>query len=281
MNRRNFLKTVSKTAAGLLLSGRLCDGATGDLYRANNRELDELKQQNEDLDNYDFIFPRVKFTPIKVPGRGLGDDLWNVRPGGDRNLLRRLSTVIRCKTKPIINVTEDGFVPQYATKEGQLNAIVTFDNPDQINKYPFLFMTDENEFGFTQNQKENLLNYIKRGGFVFMDDCVVGDGGDFFFRSAYDLLEEVFGRGSVKTVPKQHEIFRNVYDLSSIGLPYMKGQNHGARGVFINDRLAVFLSSNDIHCGWCDNTRRNFPSPMQYEQAIQMGINIIMYAITH
>ncbi len=281
MDRRNFLKTASKTAAGLILSGGFHPGIAQDISQGNSSEIIETKQQKDDLEEYDFILPRVKFTPIKVPGRGQGPDYWNVRPGGDRNLLRRLGTVLRCKTKPITNVDEDGFLIQLAEKEGQLNAIVSFDYPEQINKYPFLFMTDENEFKFTQNQKDNLRNYIKRGGFLFMDDCVVDQGGDFFFRSAYDLLEDVFGRGSVKTVPKQHEIFRNVYDLSDVGLPYMKGQMHGPRGVYINGRLAIFLSPNDIHCGWCDNTRRNFPSPMQYEQAIQMGINIIMYAITH
>ena len=275
MNRRNFIKTASKTAAGVILTGNLA------AQNINKPIISEPEQNIDDLAKYDFILPRVKFTPIKVPGRGEGPDFWNVRPGGDRNLLKRLSTVIRCKTKPIINVNEDGFIPQYATQEGQLNAVVTFDNPDDINKYPFLFMTDENEFKFTQNQKDNLRNYIKRGGFLFMDDCVVDQGGDFFFRSAYDLLEDVFGSSSVKTVPKQHEIFHNVYDLSDIGLPYMKGQMHGPRGVFINDRLAVFLSPNDIHCGWCDNTLRNFFPPTKYEQAIQMGINIIMYSLTH
>ncbi len=267
MNRRDFLKTASKTAAGILLSGNICNAA--------NR-----KQEIDDLEKYDFVFPRVKFTPIIVQGRGLGSDIWNARPGGERNLLRRLSTVIRCTTKPIPYVNEnDGFEPSLGT-ENQFNDIVTFDNRDKLFKYPFLFMTDENEFRFTQNQKDNLRDYIKRGGFLFMEDCVVGSGGDFFFRSAYDLLENVFGRGSVKTIPKSHEVFHNVFDLGDVGLPYMQGQPHGARGIFINERLAVLLSSHDIHCGWCDNDCTHF-GPIKYEQSIRMGINIIMYSITH
>jgi hypothetical protein len=64
------------------------------------------------------------------------------------------------------------------------------------------------------------------------------------------------------------------------GLPYMHGQNHGARGVFIGERLAVFLASTDIHCGWCDSRGFEF-GRRSYEKAIQMGINIIMYAISH
>ncbi|MHC4240451.1 MAG: DUF4159 domain-containing protein, partial [Planctomycetota bacterium] len=66
------------------------------------------------------------------------------------------------------------------------------------------------------------------------------------------------------------------------------GQYHGARGVFVGDRLAVFLSSTDIHCGWADSRGRWFGTGGKrgigkhgYKEAIQMGINIIMYALSH
>jgi hypothetical protein len=280
MNRRNFLKKVSGTAAGLVfLSGKLCAVARQISTQTSNTVYDGYEQDVEDFDKYDFIMPRVKFTPVKVPGRGEGPDLWNVRPGGDKNLLNRLSTVIRCRTKPILKI-RSGWDPQYAVEEGQLNGIVTFDEPERLHRFPFLFMTDENEFRFTQTQKNNLREYIRRGGFLLMDDCVVANGGDFFYRSAYSLLEDVFGTNSVKSIPREHEIFHNVYDLGTVGLPYLKGQNHGARGVYNGDRLAVFLSSNDIHCGWCDEARNNF-GPMGHELALQMGVNIIMYALSH
>ena len=123
-----------------------------------------------------------------------------------------------------------------------------------------------------------------------MDDCVVDMAGDFFYQSSYTLLEEVFGPGSVKRVLNDHEVFHNVFDLSRIGLPYMQGQDHGARGVFIGDRLAVFLSSSDIHCGWRDvhypgwgygRKKRKSKRIQGHKEAIEMGINIIMYAISH
>jgi hypothetical protein len=68
----------------------------------------------------------------------------------------------------------------------------------------------------------------------------------------------------------------------------MIGQYHGARGVFVGNRLAVFLSSTDIHCGWADSRGRWFGAGGKrgigkhgYKEAIQMGINIIMYAVSH
>lgn len=180
--------------------------------------------------------------------------------------------------------------------------MVAFDEREEIRKYPLLFMTGENHYKLDDQQKRNLAEYVLRGGFLLMDDCVVGSGGDFFYKSSYELLEEVFGRGAVRRIPLEHEIFHNMYDLGQtglphleqqnlvllpgmrspqqIGLPYMHGQNHGARGVFVEDRLAVFLSSTDLHCGWCDSHGLTF-GRRNYEKAIQMGINIIMYALSH
>jgi hypothetical protein len=95
-------------------------------------------------------------------------------------------------------------------------------------------------------------------------------------------------------IPNDHEVFNNVFDLSETGLPALQyggsiypagfsrphGQNHGARGVFIGDRLAIFLSSTDLHCGWCDSHGVEWGND-GYRRTIQMGINIIMYALTH
>ena len=285
MNRRQFLRTAGGTvlspafaAAGLLTT---TEGATSD-------------EGPGDLDKYDFLMPRVKFVHESKEV-----DRWNVRPGGDANLLRELRSVIRCRVKSINGAYD--WQPQWAM-EGQLNAVVTFDQMEKLKKYPFLFMTGENHYKFDDRQKANLKEYIRRGGFLLMDDCVVGSGGDFFYKSSYELLEQVFGRDAVKRIPLQHEVFHNIYDLGDKGLPfmerqnrifmpgmrqprqkgspYMHGQNHGARGIFIGDRLAVFLSSTDLHCGWCDSHGFEF-GKQSYEKAIQMGINIIMYAISH
>jgi hypothetical protein len=285
MNRREFFMTAGRTVVG---AGLVVGGFSPSIEGATSEE------GPDDLDKYDFLMPRVKYAHEQKEV-----DKWNVRPGGDANLLRELSSVIRCRVKSIRRAID--WQPQWAM-EGQLNAVVTFDEPEKINKYPFLFMTGENHFKFDSKQRSNLREYILRGGFLLMDDCVVGSGGDFFYKSSYELLQEVFGSRAVKRIPLQHEIFHNVYDLGDtglphmqrqnrvflpgmrnprqMGLPYMHGQNHGARGVFVGDRLAVFLSSTDIHCGWCDSRGFEFGRP-NYENAIQMGINIIMYAITH
>ena len=63
------------------------------------------------------------------------------------------------------------------------------------------------------------------------------------------------------------------------------GASHGSnrrspRGLFIGDRLGVFLSSTDMHCGWCDSHGIEWGLDA-YRKTIQWGINIILYAMTH
>jgi hypothetical protein len=263
INRRTFLKTAGSIAAGLGLSS-LPIPVLGQFFRSRPAQQDDKQ--------YDFLLARVRFEcDSRVP------DLWNVYPGADLNLLTELTSTVRCKVKLPQYCTNE--TPQYGS-DSQFNGVITFDDPEPYRKYPFAFMTGEGGFTFSQNQKDNLKRYLQSGGFLFMDDCVYsnGQGGDFFYQSAYKVLEETFGSGSVVRIPKTHEVFHNVFDFADQGMPYMQGQNYGAHGLFIDNRLAVFLSPSDLHCGW---TTPYWFGHEKYKQALQMGINIIMYAMSH
>ena len=280
LRRRDFLKL----AGGALLAAAGSSRAVNPSYHP-----DATQSDSTDLDRYDFVMPRVRFVELPFRGHAKGPDAWNVRPGGDANLLREFAKVVRCRVKPIEGAVD--WNPQSGS-EDQFNAVVTFDQPERLRHYPFLFMTSENQFELTADQKQNFKDYLTAGGFLLMDDCVVASGGDFFYTSSYLLLEELFGRGSVRIIPREHEVFHNVYELGDTGLPLLQrsggvpgfafphGQNHGARGLFLGDRLAVFLSSNDLHCGWCDSHGITW-GLHGYRQTIQMGINILTYALSH
>jgi hypothetical protein len=255
ISRRIFLKEAGKTAAGAVL------GAGGISALGKNKAYGGSR--DDDLEKYDFIFPRVKFSAEEGP-----EDYWAVYPEGDINLLRIFRSVVRCKVKLATDCRgQDGL-------ECQFNTVVEFSDIATLRKYPFIFMTSQYRYTVSRAEKQNLRGYIEGGGFLFMDDCVVQNRGDFFYQSSYKLLEEVFGKEAVKPIPTWHEVFHNVYNFGEGGLPHCHGTYHPAQGVFINDRLAVFLSSTDIHCAWVGNHRL-------LKEGIQMGINILMYALSH
>jgi len=260
MDRRAFMKQLGVTAAGLALASSSLS-ALGKAFRADAGGPDE---------QYDFLLARVRFDAdhrVMAP--------WNTYPGADLNLLTEFSSAVRCKVKHVPDCRND--LPSYG-RDDQFNAIIDFDNAESFRKYPFAFMTGEGQYQFTSNQKENLKSFLTGGGFLFMDDCVYDKGGDFFYQSSYRLLEETFAAGAVVEIPKDHEIFHNVFDFGQEGMPFMQGQRYGARGVFIGNRLCVFLSATDLHCGW---TNPDWFGQQKYRAALQMGVNILMYAISH
>jgi len=226
----------------------------------------------DDLDSYDFLMPRVIFDcdrRVACP--------WNIYPGGDKHLLEEFSKTVRCKVK--LEQPTDMYQPMTGD-ERHFNGVVSFRESSWFGSFPFVFMTAEGAFRAQPREVENLRQYLEEGGFILMDDCVFDRGGDFFYRSAYEMLEQAFGDGRVVRIPNDHEIFQNVFDFSSRGLPYAQGQQHGARGVFIGDRLVAFLSPSDLHCGWTDRAGKWFPRQV-YSETIKMGINILTYAISH
>lgn len=256
-DRREFLKTTAKSVAGAALAA----GGFGAIAQQA-----AYGESRDDPDEYDFLMPRVKFDCTMRVG-----DYWNCFPGGDRNLLLELEAVVRCKVKLPPNCRDDR--PHHG-QESQFNAVVDFTDMEPLRKFPFLFMTASGPYKLGKKKKKHLRQYINEGGFLLMDDCVHRNEALFYY-SSYELLEDVFGAGAVKRIPNEHEVFHNVYDLGRIGLPYVQGQDYGARGVFVGDRLAVFLSATDIHCGWTERGKHNA------KQAVQMGINTIMYALSH
>ncbi len=251
INRRTFLQMAGKTTA-FAAAGLSILPATG-----------FCAASGDDDDKYDFLMPRVRFRcDDRVP------DQWNVHPVGDQNLLKELSSVIRCKVKLQPAGRGAGSVENF-------NAVVDFEDFDSVSKYPFLFMTAEGYYTFNKTQKENLKKYIHRGGFLFMDDCKYdATQADYFYQSSYKLLPELFG-DNFRQIPFDHEVFHNIYDFGDKGLPHLDGVYHPAQGVFVENRLAIFLSSVDIHCCWV------FSSAQRYKRGIQIGINIIMYSISH
>jgi len=214
-----------------------------------------------------FHWARVKF---KVTDRV--HDLWDVGSYGDQMFLDMLHKYSKLNVDRSMHVA-------------------SLDHIDEMVKYPFLFMTAEGDFVFNTKHQNNFVEYLQRGGFIFADDCVYGGkdlSNDLFFSAMKSKVEELFGKKMVK-LPNDHEIFRCYYKLN--GLPYMQGVKHGAHALFLNGRMALFLSPNDMHCGWRSLSRmlrgekgwfgktREVQLKNNYN-ALKMGINILSYSMT-
>jgi hypothetical protein len=246
LTRRRLLKGAL-AAGGLAVAGPLAG---------------PLAWADEAVKTGQFIFPRLKFSVLdNTP------DIWNVGPVGDANLRKKLQELTN------INVSTEPKIVQLADFEDMV-------------RNPFVFMTSEGFFKLPDNEERNLREFLERGGFVHADDCVFGGREDRFFRTYVDLINSLFPGGAMRQIPDEHELFHIYYDMSKENQtksktpsPHLQGVDHGAWGLFERGtgRIMTVATSGDLHCGWMNR----YWGMGHTMSAIKMGVNIIIYFLSH
>ncbi len=148
---------------------------------------------------------------------------------------------------------------------------------DRLWDYPFLHLTGHGDIRLTDAEVLRLREYLLRGGFLHADDNY---GLDDSFRRE---IKRVFPDRDFVDVPLRHPVYHSVYDLPQ-GVPKIHehdGKPARGLGVFIGDRLAVFYSyESDLGNGWEDVGTYKDDPPELHEQALKMGVNLFVYAVT-
>lgn len=243
LSRRRFLARGTRLTAGLAASAL---GWLGSSQAAGAGDRAVKTGQ--------FVFPRLRFAVNDNT-----TDLWDAHPMGDVVLRQQLAELTN------INVSQE---PR----------VVTLANFDEMCRNPFVFMTSEGSFALAEQEERNLREFLERGGFIHADDCVYNAREDRFFRNYNSLINKLFPDNPMRLIAFDHEIYHVYFDFPD-GCPHMQGVKHGAYGLFEpgTGRIMSVNTPGDLHCGWVNR----FFSPEKNLQAMKMGINIIIYFLTH
>ena len=243
--RRRFLELGTKSLGGGLLLGLLLGS-----FFPSTAWADKAVETGK------FVFPRLQFSTVDGTPKH-----WDISPQGDAILRREL------KKHTNINVSME---PK----------IVRLGDFDEMCLNPFVFMTAGGGFELPANEEKNLHEFLERGGFILADDCVGTTDAtrDAFFQCYLKLINKLYPDNPMRKIPYDHEIFHSYYDFPD-GCPHMQGVPHGAYGLFEpgTGRIMTVLTSGDIHCGWCCQ----FWGMDKNMEAIKMGINVIIYYLSH
>ncbi|WP_179007949.1 DUF4159 domain-containing protein [Winogradskyella forsetii] len=143
-----------------------------------------------------------------------------------------------------------------------------------IFQFPLLHMTGHGNVFFSDDDAENLRNYLISGGFLHIDDNY---GMEPYITKE---LKKVFPNSDLVEIPKDHKIFSSAYEFSN-GLPKIHehdGKAPQAFGIFYESRLVLlFTFESDLGDGWEDQEVHNDPEDVR-EKALKMGANIVKYA---
>jgi len=187
--------------------------------------------------------------------KGGGD--WYANPTSLPNLIAFCNAHIHTKINPKPELVETG-------------------SPD-IFQYPFLHMTGHGNVYFSEEDAENLHNYLISGGFLHIDDN--------YGLQPYIVkeLKKVFPDQDLTELPANHEIFNEFYKFPN-GLPKIHehdGKRPQAFGLFYKGRLVLlFTYESDLGDGWEDPEVHHDPEDIRLK-ALKMGANIVKYVFEH
>jgi hypothetical protein len=216
--------------------------AKPELYGA----LDEKHPTDE------FVFAQLKH-----------DGAWNVHSGGATRLLEALKkeTALRVSLKrvPVLPGRED------------------------LSAFTFLYLTGLDDFTWDANAVAALKKFLEGGGTLLINN---GLGLQTFDQAVRRELKKVLPGSDLAPLPATHPLFANVNKIIeahyspavAAAKPDLKQPQ--LDGITLNGDLKIIYSPFDLEAGW---EGLDFPLAKAYapESAVPLGVNIVMYAMTH
>ena len=262
---------------GLALLGALC-AFQRPFHQYPGVEYSEFETPPDGYEKTEWAFARLMFPPGANDGyRGrfdgdwrLGLSLWTQDyPRADRHF----SQAVRRLTRIHVRSTEQP---------------VSLEDGDDVFDWPWLYAVQVGEWGITPAQAKVLREYLLRGGFFMADDFHGTEEWDVFQKS----MKLVFPDRPILDIPDGDAIFHTVYDLNDRfqipGAAHLRlGYKNDGRvphwmGIYDDKgRVMIAISYNsDVGDAWEWADEPHYPEHFS-GLAIRMGVNYIVYAMTH
>jgi hypothetical protein len=166
---------------------------------------------------------------------------------------------------------------------------VRLDDPD-LNRFPFLYAVEVGRMALTEPEVEGLRRYLQAGGFLVVDDF----WGTREWANFESEIRRVLPGCTIVDLPRDHPLFSAFYDIKEfLQVPNVGNAMAGRtserdgytpfyRGIFDDKgRLMVAINANtDLGDAW---EWAEVPEyPLKYSTfAYQMGVNLIVYSMSH
>jgi hypothetical protein len=197
---------------------------------------------------------KYSFKIAKLKYNGGGD--WYANKTSLPNLIKFCNSNLRMNIAPEEEVAEVG--------------------SPELFSYPFVHMTGHGNVVFSDEEAQNLRNYLLGGGFLHIDDNY---GLDKFIRLE---MKKVLPELEFVELPFTHPIYHQKYQFSS-GLPKVHehdGKPPKGYGLIYQGKLVCYYTyETDLGNGWEDQVIYNDPEEKR-QKALQMGANILSYCLT-
>jgi hypothetical protein len=174
--------------------------------------------------------------------------------------------------------------------DGRTDAYNVFalDDPE-LAKNPLCYITEAGWWTLNEHERDAFKAYLLKGGFVIFDDFKVE--GDFGANGGWDPFERnirsMFPEVKFFPMDPSHPIFHSFFEIDSLS-NFPQAYNAGApvfRGIYEdNDRnkrlIAIINYNTDISQYW-EWSGRGFRPFDETNEAYKLGVNYLIYGMTH
>lgn len=214
----------------------------------------------------------------------MGQGWYTDYPDSDRNFMLRFSQLTTTQ------------IARWENDE-PFHSVVELTHAD-LFRCPFLFMSDVGTVGLSEDEVRALRTYLLKGGFLWVDD--------FWGEFAWEQWEQEIGRVlppavyPIQDIPISHEMLSTLYSVDklpqvpSIQFWRRSGRTETSergresavphlRGIYGEDgRLLVVMTHNtDIADGWEREGEDDQFFYLFSPAAYGIGVNVVLYALTH
>ena len=183
---------------------------------------------------------------------------------------------------PLVGVNLLDSVVRYTSISVSSTPVVVPLGSADVMRFPFLYLTGHLPVRFTEAERANLRAYVKRGGFLFVDDHNHDIDGVFHKTATEELRRAV---GTLVDLPNNHALYTTLFRFPD-GPPTTSHELNGwgdnlvhahLQAILENGRIGVLYSSKDYSSEW------GYHPESKRFQAIdntRFGVNVIVYALT-
>jgi len=150
-------------------------------------------------------------------------------------------------------------------------------------RYPVLYVTGHNDFKLTEPEVFALRSYLRNGGTLIADACCGREAFDTAFRRE---LKRVLPQQDLHALAADHPAYSSLVPISTV---QYSGALQKAKpglaapsleGVSLNNVTAVIYSRYGLGACW-DGQERPFALSYSSKDALKLGANVFVYAMTH
>ena len=210
---------------------------------------------------------RLTFVRLRYPGYGgmtnEGPGWMHDYPTAERHLLKIMSEVSDLRPRT------------------DSSSVIDFGNPE-LMKYPIAYFSEPGYWQPTDEDVKNIHDYLLKGGFIIIDD----------FRQQHwfnlqDQMKRVLPDAQWLPVQPGNAVWDSFFriDENDLAQPGIYGPPVQYLGIFEdndpNKRLMVIANyNNDVGDAWQWSDQGFLPIDLTNE-AYKLGVNYVMYALTH